>query len=122
MQAPEGNGCAERVIRALKEQLLWVKSFATFEELRLALIAWAEIYNREWMLERHGFRSRTRALRPQRRETGSVSVLVTILTATRPRFARSSHAAGLTSPCSASRHPNPSTGQIVVCYRIHEAS
>ena len=32
---PEGNGCAERVIRTLKEQLLWVKSFATVEELRL---------------------------------------------------------------------------------------
>jgi putative transposase len=28
---PEGNGCVERAIRTLKEQLLWVKSFATVE-------------------------------------------------------------------------------------------
>ena len=45
VRAPQGNGCAERVIRTLKEQLLWVKSFATAEELRIALIAWAELYN-----------------------------------------------------------------------------
>ena len=25
--------------------------------LRLALIAWAELYNREWPIERHGFKS-----------------------------------------------------------------
>ena len=60
VRAPEGNGCAERVIRTLKEQLLWVRSFATVEELRLALIAWAELYNREWMIERHGFKSPAR--------------------------------------------------------------
>lgn len=63
VRAPEGNGCAERVIRTLKEQLLWVKSFATVEELRLALLAWAELYNREWMIERHGFKSPTAARR-----------------------------------------------------------
>ena len=55
IRAPEGNGCAERVIRTLKEQLLWVKSFATVEELRVALIAWVETYNHQWLIERHGF-------------------------------------------------------------------
>jgi len=55
VRAPEGNGCAERVIRTLKAQLLWVRSFATPEELRIALIAWAELYIREWLLERYGF-------------------------------------------------------------------
>jgi putative transposase len=63
VRAPEGNGCAERVIRTLKEQLLWVKTFATVEALRLAVIAWAELYNREWMIERHGFRSPSAARR-----------------------------------------------------------
>jgi len=63
VRAPEGNGCAERVIRTLKEQLLWVRSFATVEDLRLALVAWAELYNREWMIERHGFRSPAAARR-----------------------------------------------------------
>ena len=37
VRAPEGNGCAERFIRALKENLLWVRSFETIEELRQAL-------------------------------------------------------------------------------------
>jgi putative transposase len=57
VRAPEGNGCVERAIRTLKEQLLWVKTFETVEELRLALIAWAELYNEQWLIERHGFRS-----------------------------------------------------------------
>jgi hypothetical protein len=33
----EGNRVAERFIRTLKENLLWVRSFQTIEELRLAL-------------------------------------------------------------------------------------
>jgi transposase InsO family protein len=37
VREPEGNGCAERFIRTLKENLLWLKTFATVEELRLAL-------------------------------------------------------------------------------------
>ena len=36
VREPEGNGVAERFIRTLKENLLWVRSFATIEELRLA--------------------------------------------------------------------------------------
>ena len=39
VRAPEGNGCAERFIRTLKENLLWVRGFATVEELRRALLA-----------------------------------------------------------------------------------
>jgi transposase InsO family protein len=35
--APEGNACCERFIRTLKEQLLWVRTFETVEELRLTL-------------------------------------------------------------------------------------
>lgn len=35
---PEGNGVAERFIRTLKEQLLWVRTFDTVEELRQALL------------------------------------------------------------------------------------
>ena len=37
VREPEGNGCAERFIRVLKENLLWVRRFETVEELRLAL-------------------------------------------------------------------------------------
>lgn len=55
VRAPEGNGCAERTIRTLKEQLLWVKTFDTVEELRRALLEWAALYNERWMIQRHGY-------------------------------------------------------------------
>jgi transposase InsO family protein len=57
VREPEGNGCAERFIRTLKEQLLWIEPFATVEDLRLALVAFKDRYNREWLIERHGHRS-----------------------------------------------------------------
>jgi len=57
VREPEGNGCAERFIRTLKENLLWVRRFATVEELRLALQAFKETYNRTWIIERHGYRT-----------------------------------------------------------------
>jgi len=54
VREPEGNGCAERFIRTLKEQLLWIERFETVEALRLALLAFKDRYNREWLIERHG--------------------------------------------------------------------
>ena len=57
VRAPEGNGCAERFIRTLKENLLWVRTFDTVEELRQALLAFRETYNTTWLIERHGFRT-----------------------------------------------------------------
>lgn len=54
VREPEGNGVAERFIRTLKEQLLWLRTFDTVEELRLALLDFKERYNREWLCERHG--------------------------------------------------------------------
>jgi putative transposase len=55
VRAPDGNGCAERFIRTLKENLLWVRHFETIEELRQALLAFREVYNTTWLIERHGF-------------------------------------------------------------------
>ena len=57
VREPEGNGCAERFIRTLKENLLWVRRFDTVEELRLALIACKRVYNQSWIIERHGYRT-----------------------------------------------------------------
>jgi putative transposase len=57
VRAPEGNGCAERFIRTLKENLLWVQSFDTLEALRQALLAFRETYNTTWLIERLGFQS-----------------------------------------------------------------
>lgn len=56
VRAPEGNGCAERFIRTLKENLLWVRAFETVEQLRLALLDFRETYNSTWLIERHSFR------------------------------------------------------------------
>ena len=57
VRAPEGNGCAERFIRTLKENLLWVHTFDTVEQLRHALLAFRDIYNSTWLIERHRFRA-----------------------------------------------------------------
>ena len=57
VRAPEGNGCAERFIRTLKENLLWVRTFDTVEELRQALLVFREVYNTTWLIERHGFQT-----------------------------------------------------------------
>ena len=55
VREPEGNGCAERFVRTLKEQLLWLRRYDTVEELQRALQAFAERYNREWLIQRHGW-------------------------------------------------------------------
>jgi putative transposase len=57
VREPEGNGCAERFIRTLKENLLWVRRFATVEELRRALLDFQRLYNETWLVERHGYRT-----------------------------------------------------------------
>ena len=57
VRAPEGNGVAERFIRTLKENLLWVRSFETIEDLRLALLAFKRTYNEQWMLAKYDYRS-----------------------------------------------------------------
>ena len=53
VREPEGNGCAERFLRTLKEQLLWIERFDTVEALRLALLAFKDRYNTAWLIERH---------------------------------------------------------------------
>ena len=62
VREPDGNGCAERFIRVLKENLLWVRRFNTVEELRLALQAFRRTYNRTWIIERHGYKTPLRSV------------------------------------------------------------
>ena len=57
MRAPEGNGCAERFIRTLKENLLWVQTFDNVEDLRRALLAFKDTYNTKWLIGRLGHRT-----------------------------------------------------------------
>jgi len=71
VRQPEGNGVAERAIRTLKEQLLWVRHFETVEELRQALAAFATEHNASWLRQRHGYktpdqiRAEQKALEPE---------------------------------------------------------
>jgi len=58
---PETNGCAEKFIQTLKEQVLWIERFDTFEALRDAVRAFTVTYNHEWLLERHNYRTPTEA-------------------------------------------------------------
>lgn len=57
VREPEGNGCAERFIRTLKEQLLWVRTFATVADLVAALGEFKRSYNERWVIRRHGHRT-----------------------------------------------------------------
>jgi transposase InsO family protein len=42
---PTGNAVAERFIRTLKEEVLWVQDFDTAEDVRRAVQAWWPVYN-----------------------------------------------------------------------------
>lgn len=51
---PEGNGCAERWIRTLKEQCLWAQLHNDIDDLRQAVADFVELYNTQWLIQRHG--------------------------------------------------------------------
>lgn len=55
VREPQGNGCVERFIRTLKEQLLWIRHFETLDDLQAALQEFRHRYNTSWLVERHGF-------------------------------------------------------------------
>jgi hypothetical protein len=64
---PEGNGVAERFIRTLKENFLWVHTFDTIEELRCALQDFIAHYNATWLVARHGYRTPNQIRAEQRK-------------------------------------------------------
>jgi putative transposase len=66
VREPEGNGCAERFIRTLKENLLWRKTFDTVEALRLARHAFQRQYNETWLIGRHGYKAPAQVRQEQR--------------------------------------------------------
>ena len=75
VRAPEGNRCAERFIRTLKEHLLWVRSFDSVEDLRMAPLEFRETHNNTWLVERHaphGFRP-PRPVRQQQLPTAALA-------------------------------------------------
>ena len=56
VRAPEGNGCIERFWRTLKEQLLWIRTFASLDDLNQALQSFRDLYNHHWLIGRHNHR------------------------------------------------------------------
>ncbi|MHC4575313.1 MAG: integrase core domain-containing protein [Planctomycetota bacterium] len=57
VREPEGDGCAERLIRSWKEHLLGVRTFQTVEQLRLALLQFKEIHNEQRTIQRIGYKT-----------------------------------------------------------------
>ena len=54
---PQTNGVAERFNRTLKEQVIHGHVFKNVEEVRAAVNAFKDLYNRHWRLEKLGFMS-----------------------------------------------------------------
>lgn len=54
---PQTNGVAERFNRTLKEQVIHGRVFKNVEEVRTAVTAFKDRYNRHWRLEKLGFMS-----------------------------------------------------------------
>jgi transposase InsO family protein len=54
---PQTNGVAERFNRTLKEQAIHGRIFKNVEEVRAAVNAFKDLYNRHWRLEKLGFMS-----------------------------------------------------------------
>lgn len=45
---PKGNAETERMIRTIKEELLWLNEFETFEEAKTVLESWVKDYNNNY--------------------------------------------------------------------------
>jgi transposase InsO family protein len=73
VREPEGNGVAERFFRTLKEQLLWVRTFHTLDELQDALQAFRVWYNANWLIQRHGHRTPDQVRDDQQAEAMAVT-------------------------------------------------
>jgi putative transposase len=54
---PECNGVAERFMRTLKEECLYLHDFESLEEARTVIGEFIERYNRGWLIERHGYKT-----------------------------------------------------------------
>ncbi len=55
MGEPECNGVAERFIRTLKEECIYLHNFETLGEARAVIGAFIERYNNGRLLQRHGY-------------------------------------------------------------------
>lgn len=54
---PKGNAETERMMRTLKEELLWLREWEGLYEAQTALNAWIKSYNESYLHSAHGYRS-----------------------------------------------------------------
>ena len=52
---PKGNADTERMMRTMKEELIWTREFESFEQLSLALDAWVQDYNATYLHSTLGY-------------------------------------------------------------------
>jgi len=57
VRSPECNGIIERFHRTLEDELLSFTQFDTLEEARPLISEFIERYNKDWIIERHGYMS-----------------------------------------------------------------
>jgi transposase InsO family protein len=58
---PECNGVAERFMRTLKEQCIYLHQFRSLEEARHVIAEFIARYNTQWLIERLGYRTPAQA-------------------------------------------------------------
>jgi transposase InsO family protein len=63
VEEPQTNGVVERYNRTLKEQAIYGRIFRNVEEVRVAVKAFVNRYNEEWLVEKMRFRSPAQARR-----------------------------------------------------------
>src|SRR5262249_6774923 len=66
VRATHSNGYAERFVRTLKANLLWLPPFDTVEARRLALHAFQRQYNETWLIGWHGYKAPAQVRQEQR--------------------------------------------------------
>jgi transposase InsO family protein len=54
---PKGNADTERLMRTLKEELLWLREWTSARELERALAAWVDWYNTRYLHSALGYRT-----------------------------------------------------------------
>ena len=64
---PQCNGVAERFMRTLKEQCIYLHQFRDLEEARRIITEFIARYNTEWLIERLGHRTPVQARADARR-------------------------------------------------------
>jgi transposase InsO family protein len=54
---PKGNADTERVIRTMKEELLWLKEWTSPNQLTRELSLWVESYNQDYLHSALGYKT-----------------------------------------------------------------